>query len=46
MCVGGFADKGMIGPECLDPIKFMKTMADMGWPLKFQETVLRSVSVS
>ena len=46
MCVGGFADKGMVGPECLDPIKFMKTMADMGWPLKFQETVSKGVSVS
>ena len=46
MCVGGFAEKGIIGPECLDPIKFMKTMADMGWPLKFQETVSKGVSVS
>jgi len=46
MCVGGFADKGLTSPECLDPIKFMKTMADMGWPLKFQETVSKSVSIS
>jgi len=46
MCVGGFADKGLISSECLDPIKFMKTMADMGWPLKFQETTSKSVSIS
>ena len=46
MCVSGFADKGIIGPECLDPIKFLKTMADMGWPLKFQETTSKDVSIS
>jgi len=45
MCVGGFADKGMVGPECLDPIKFLKTMADMGWPLKFHEECSKQVSV-
>jgi saccharopine dehydrogenase (NAD+, L-lysine-forming) len=46
MCVGGFADKGVIGPECLDPIKFLKSMADMGWPVKFQETISKDVYVS
>jgi len=46
MCVGGFADKGVIGPECLDPIKFLKTMADVGWPVKFQETISEDVYVS
>ena len=46
ICVGGFADKGIIGPECLDPIMFLKMMADVGWPLKFQETVSKGVSVS
>jgi len=46
MCVGGFADKGLISSECLDPIKFMKMMADIGWPLKFNETVSKSVSIS
>jgi len=45
MCVGGFADKGIIGPECLDPIKFLKTMADTGWPLKFHEECSKQVSV-
>ena len=43
MCVGGFADKGVIGPECLDPIKFLRSMADMGWPVKFQETISKDV---
>ena len=46
MCVGGFADKGIIGPECLDPIKFLKTMADTGWPVKFRETISKNVSIS
>jgi saccharopine dehydrogenase-like NADP-dependent oxidoreductase len=46
MCVGGFVETGLTSPECLDPTKFMKTMADMGWPLKFQETTSKNVSIS
>ena len=46
MCVGGLAEKGVIGPECLDPIKFLKMMADMGWPVKFHETISKEVSIS
>ncbi|GFP18785.1 hypothetical protein HKBW3S03_00290 [Candidatus Hakubella thermalkaliphila] len=37
MCVEGEAEKGVIGPECLDPIKFLKKMADMGAPVKFRK---------
>ena len=46
MCVAGEAERGVIAPECLDPIKFLKTMADTGWPVKFHETVSRKVSIS
>ncbi len=46
MCMGGFAEKGVIGPECLDPIKFLKMMADMGRPVKFHETISKEVCVS
>jgi len=45
MCVTGEAERGLIGPECIDPIKFLKTMADMGWPVKFHEECSKKVSV-
>jgi saccharopine dehydrogenase (NAD+, L-lysine-forming) len=45
MCMAGQAERGLIGPECLDPIKFLKTMADMGWPVKFHEECSKKVSV-
>ena len=45
MCVSGLAEKGIIPPECLDPIKFLKLMADMGRPLKFHEECVRKVSI-
>ncbi len=46
MSIRGEAKKGIIAPECLDPMKFLKAMADMGVPVKFQETVSKSVAVS
>jgi len=46
MCAAGEADRGVIAPECLDPIKFLKTMADTGWPVKFHETVSRKAYIS
>jgi len=45
MCVGGLAEKGVIGPECLDPIKFLKKMADMGWSMKFHEVLSKEISI-
>jgi saccharopine dehydrogenase (NAD+, L-lysine-forming) len=45
MCMAGEAERRLIGPECLDPIKFLKTMADMGWPVKFHEECSKKVSV-
>jgi len=46
MCMGGGADRGLIAPECLDPTKFLKMMADMGAPVKFHEECSKEVSVS
>lgn len=46
MSIRGDAEKGIIAPECLDPMKFLKAMADMGVPVRFHETVSKSVAVS
>ncbi len=46
MCAEGNAERGVIPAECLDPMKFLKIMADIGWPLKFHETVLKEVAIS
>ncbi|GAH42323.1 unnamed protein product, partial [marine sediment metagenome] len=46
MCIEGDADRGIIAPECLDPIKFLKMMAAMGAPAKFHEVCSREVSIS
>lgn len=45
MCVEGVA-KGVIAPECLDPMGFLKAMSDMGAPLRFTEAYIREVVVS
>jgi len=45
MCVQGEADKGVIGPECLNPTKFLGKMADMGCPVKFHETLSKQVAI-
>jgi saccharopine dehydrogenase-like NADP-dependent oxidoreductase len=46
MCVDGYAESGVIAAECLDPNRFLKMMADMGTPVKFQEVCSREVSIS
>ena len=46
MCMAGNADRGVIAAECLDPIKFLKMMADMGTPVKFREVRSKNVSIS
>jgi len=46
MCVEGEAEKGTIAAECLDPVRFLKTMADMGVPVKLHETCSKGVSIS
>jgi len=46
MCVQGLAKKGVISSECLNPIKFLKMMAEMGVPEKFNEELSKEVSIS
>ncbi|MCK4354594.1 MAG: hypothetical protein KAW83_05000, partial [Dehalococcoidia bacterium] len=46
MSMRGDAPRGLIAPECLDPTKFLKMMADMGAPVKFHEVCSREMSVS
>ena len=46
MCVQGLTEKGLVSSECLDPIKFLRMMAEMGVPVKFNETLSKQVSVS
>lgn len=46
MCMEGEASRGIIAPECLNPMRFMKRMADMGAPVKFMETSSRDVAIS
>jgi saccharopine dehydrogenase-like NADP-dependent oxidoreductase len=45
MCMEGLAEKGLISSECLDPIKFLKIMAEMGVPMKFHETLSKEKSI-
>jgi saccharopine dehydrogenase (NAD+, L-lysine forming) len=46
MCVEGNAATGVIAAECLDPMKFLKGMANMGAPIKFLELCSRKVVIS
>jgi len=46
MCLEGDAEKGVIAPECLDPVRFLKMMANMGAPVKFQEMCSKEVAIS
>jgi len=40
MCITGEAGmKGVIGPECLDTLLFMRKMAEAGEPVKFKMRV-------
>jgi saccharopine dehydrogenase-like NADP-dependent oxidoreductase len=45
MCVAGVG-KGVIAPECLDPVAFLKAMSDMGAPLQFTEECISEVVFS
>ena len=45
MCMQSEADRGVIPPECLDPVKFLKAMAEIGWPVKFHEVLSKEVAI-
>jgi saccharopine dehydrogenase (NAD+, L-lysine-forming) len=42
MCLAGKAPRGVIAAECLDPGHFLKMMAGMGAPIKFQEVCTKN----
>jgi len=46
MCIEGEAEKGVIAPERLNPMEFLRRMANMGAPMKFHEMVSKTVSIS
>ncbi len=46
MCIEGEAEKGVTAPERLNPMKFLRRMANMGAPVKFHEMVSKNVSIS
>ncbi|MCF8070459.1 MAG: saccharopine dehydrogenase NADP-binding domain-containing protein [Desulfobacterales bacterium] len=39
MILKGKAEPGVISPECLDPVRFLKEMAQLGWAVKFDEDI-------
>jgi len=45
MCVEGDAGKGIIAPECIEPTKFLKAMANMGAPVKFSEVLSKEIAI-
>lgn len=42
MILKGKTERGVLSPECLDPIEFLKEMADLGWPVHFEEEITMS----
>jgi saccharopine dehydrogenase-like NADP-dependent oxidoreductase len=46
MCVAGEADRGVICAECLDPVKFLQMLADMGPPVRLREVISKEVNFS
>lgn len=43
MCLEGEAPRGVIAAECLDLVRFLKMMGEMGGPIKFQEICTKNV---
>ena len=39
LCLAGKTETGVISSECLNPVTFFKTMAEMGVPQKFEEKI-------
>lgn len=46
MCADGKTESGVIAPECLAPTKFLRMLAEMGWPVKFHEVCSKEMSIS
>jgi saccharopine dehydrogenase-like NADP-dependent oxidoreductase len=46
MCMEGEADRGVIAPECLGAVKFLKMMAELGAPVNFYEACSKKIFIS
>jgi len=46
LCVQGKASKGMIAPECLEPMDFLKEMSAMGCPVKVHEVLSKEAFIA
>ena len=46
MAAEGYAERGLIAAECLDPLKFLGLMTAMGAPVKFLEVCLKKAIIS
>jgi saccharopine dehydrogenase (NAD+, L-lysine-forming) len=46
MAAEGYAERGVIAAECLDPLKFLGLMTTMGAPVKFIEECLKKTFIS
>ena len=46
MILKGKTEAGVLSPECLDPIVFLKEMADLGWPVQFDEEIKMSSKIN
>lgn len=38
-------EDGVIAPECLDPVEYLKEMASLGWPVSFNEKIEKVSSI-
>ena len=43
MCIQEKIARGIIAPECFDPAVFLKKLADLGYPVEFQEIINKRV---
>ena len=43
MCIQENIARGIIAPECFDPAVFLKKLADLGYPVEFQEIINKRV---
>jgi saccharopine dehydrogenase-like NADP-dependent oxidoreductase len=46
MAAEGYAERGVIAAECLDPLKFLGLMTTLGAPVKFIEECLKKTFIS
>jgi saccharopine dehydrogenase-like NADP-dependent oxidoreductase len=45
MCMEGKVPHGVITAECLDPVRFLKKMGEIGGPIRYQEICTKRVGI-